>query len=61
MKTENSLMEVWSWKEKIYQETKEMTMEERVEKIKAEAAELNRKYGLNLKLVRPDPKNRIIV
>ena len=51
MKTDKSLEEVWSWKEKIYQETKDMSMEERVRKIKENASRINQRYGLGLKIV----------
>jgi len=50
MKTDKSLEEVWIWKEKIYQETKDMSMEERVKRIKENALRLMQRYGLNLKI-----------
>ena len=51
MKIDKSLEEVWTWKEKIYQETQNMSMEERVKKIKENALRINQRYGLNLKIV----------
>ncbi len=51
MKIDRSLEEVWRWKEKIYQETKGMSVEERVKKIKENASRINQKYGLDLKTV----------
>lgn len=51
MKTDKSLEEVWRWKEKIYKETKDMSMEERVRRIKENASRINQKYGLELKSV----------
>lgn len=51
MKADKSLEEVWMWKEKIYQETRNMSMEERVKKIKENALRLSQRYGLNLKIV----------
>jgi len=51
MRIDRSLEEVWAWKEKIYQETKGMTMEERVRRIKENASRINQKYGLDLKTV----------
>jgi len=51
MKTDKSLEEVWNWKEKIYQETKDMSMEERVKRIKENASRINQRYGLNLKIM----------
>jgi len=50
MKADKSLEEVWIWKEKIYQETKDMSMEERVKRIKENALRLIQRYGLNLKI-----------
>jgi hypothetical protein len=52
MKNDKSLEEVWTWKEKIYQETKNMSMEERVRMIKENASKINQRYGLNLKIIR---------
>jgi len=51
MQTDKSLEEVWKWKEKIYQETKGMSMEERVRRIKENASRISQRYGLNLKIV----------
>ena len=48
MKIDKALEEVWAWKETIYQETKDMTMEDRVKTIKEKAVEINQRYGLNL-------------
>jgi len=50
MKIDKALEEVWAWKEKIYQETKDMTMEDRVKIIKENAVKINQRYGLNLKI-----------
>ena len=51
MKIDKSLEEVWEWKEKIYQETRNMSIEERVKKLKENALRINQRYGLNLKTV----------
>lgn len=51
MKVDKSLEEVWSWKEKIYQETKGMSLEDIARKIKENASKINQRYGLNLKIV----------
>lgn len=51
MKIDKSLEEVWKWKDKIYEETKSMSMEERVKNIKKNAKAINQKYGLNLKII----------
>lgn len=51
MRIDKSLEEVWQWKEKIYQETKDISMEERVRRIKENASRIDQKYGLGLKIV----------
>ncbi len=56
MKIDKALEEVWAWKEKIYQETKDMTMEDRVKIIKENAVKINQRYGLNLKMVSGENK-----
>ena len=56
MKIDKALEEVWAWKEKIYQETKDMTMEDRVKIIKENAVKINQRYGLNLKIVSSENK-----
>ena len=56
MKIDKALEEVWAWKETIYQETKDMTMEDKVKTIKENAVEINQRYGLNLKIVSSENK-----
>lgn len=56
MKIDKALEEVWAWKETIYQETKDMTMEDKVKTIKENAVEINQRYGLNLKMVSGEKK-----
>lgn len=51
MKTDKSLEEVWNWKEEIYQETKDMSMEEKVRRIKENASKIDKEYKLDLKVV----------
>ena len=51
MKADKSLEEVWKWKEKVYNETKGMSVEEQVNAIKANAQKAIKKYGLNLEVV----------
>lgn len=51
MKIDKSLEEVWKWKEKNYEETKNMSIEEIIEKIKNNAQKISQKYGLNLKII----------
>jgi len=51
MNIDKSLKEVWDWKEKIDQETKNMSMEEKVKIINENALKTSQMYGLNLKVV----------
>lgn len=48
MKLDKYLEEVWHWKEKAYEETKGMTMEERVKRIKLNADMLLLNSGIQL-------------
>lgn len=50
MKIDKALEEVWAWKKMFYQETKDMTIEDRVKIIKENAVKMNQRYGLNLKI-----------
>lgn len=47
MKIDKALEEVWAWKKTIYQETKDMTMEDRVKTIKENAVKINQRYGMD--------------
>ncbi len=49
MKIDKSLEQVWKWKEEINEETKGMTMHERVEYIRKGADRARTKYNLRLK------------
>jgi uncharacterized protein YeaC (DUF1315 family) len=49
MKVDKSLQEVWDWKDKVYQETKHLSMKETVDYIHKGAEQLCKKYGLKLK------------
>ncbi|MBU0700443.1 hypothetical protein KKE26_03995 [bacterium] len=51
MRIDKSLEEVWDWKEKIYQETKGISMEEIVKKTKENALRINKRYELDLEIV----------
>jgi hypothetical protein len=48
-KYDRSLMEVWEWKDKVYQELKNLTPEERVEKLRKDTDKLLREHGIKLK------------
>ena len=48
MKIDKSLEEVWEWKNKIYDKTKNMSVDKRVELIKKNTKKTNLKYGLKL-------------
>ncbi|MBU2574488.1 MAG: hypothetical protein KKH28_10470 [Elusimicrobia bacterium] len=49
MKVDKSLQEVWDWKNKVYEETKHLSMRETVDNIRAGAGDFCKKYGLKLK------------
>ncbi len=53
MKVPKSLQEVWDWKERVYEETKELSVEEAARKIQKDADEICKKYGLKLKTLHP--------
>ena len=45
LKIDKALKEVWMWKDKIYQETKHLTMEERIAYIRKGAKEFKESNG----------------
>ena len=51
MKIDKSLKEVWEWKKRIYQETKDISMEENIKRIKKNASKMKQKYRFALKTV----------
>ena len=53
MKVDASLQEVWGWKNKVYEETKDLSMRETVENIRQGAGEFCKKFGLKLKVLDP--------
>ena len=56
MKVDKSLQEVWDWKDKVYQQTKHLSIRETAEYIHKGAEELCKKYGLKLKRYHPTQK-----
>ena len=48
---DKSLLEVWEWKDKVYEEMKDLNAEEYVERVKADAKKFAEKYGLKLRRV----------
>ena len=56
MKVTKSLQEVWDWKEKVYEETKRLSLEEAARKIQKDADEICKKYGLKLRTLHPSGK-----
>ncbi len=52
MKVDKSLEEVWEWKDKVYQETKGLSMQEFVENIRRGADEFCKKYDLHFRILR---------
>ena len=49
MKVDKALKEVWDWKDAIYEETKHLSMHERVKHIRKGADALRKKYKLKFK------------
>lgn len=49
MKVDKSLQEVWDWKDALYEETKNMTMKERIKYLNEKGEEIEKKYNLNLR------------
>ena len=49
MKVDKSLQEVWDWKEKVYEEMKGLSIEERITSFKKASEDFCKKYGLKLK------------
>lgn len=56
MKVDKSLQEVWDWKDKVYEETKHLSIKETAENIRKGAEEFCKKYGLKLKTFHPSQK-----
>ncbi len=56
MKVDRSLQEVWDWKDRVYQETKHLSVSEAARKIHEDVQEIKKKYGLKLKSVHASPK-----
>ncbi len=52
MKVDKSLKEVWDWKDRIYEETKTLSMEDRVNKIRADVDMILTENKLVLKIVK---------
>lgn len=49
MKVDKSLQEVWDWKDSLYEETKHMTMKERIRYLNTKGEAVERKYNLRLR------------
>ena len=49
MKADKSLQEVWKWKDKVYEETKGLSIKETTQKIHLEAEKAKKKYKLKLR------------
>jgi hypothetical protein len=57
-KYDKSLLEVWEWKEKVYQDVKDLTAEEYVEKVRKDADKILSNGLINLTPValKKDPR-----
>ena len=51
-KYDKSLIEVWEWKDKVYQDFKDLTVEEYVKKVREESDAIMAKHGIKLKRVK---------
>lgn len=52
MKIDKSLKEVWEWKDLVYEETKNLSMEEKIKKIKKDAERILKENKLDLKILK---------
>lgn len=53
MKIDKSLQEVWDWKEKVYEEMKGFSIEEKITSFRKTSEDFCKKYGLKLKRAHP--------
>ena len=51
MKYDRSLQEVWKWKDRVYEKTKGLTIDEAVDEIRKGAEELCKRYDIHLRKV----------
>lgn len=56
MKVDKSLQEVWDWKEKVYEEMKNLSTKEKIASFRKASKDFCKKYGLNLKTLHPSEK-----
>ncbi len=49
MKVDKSLQEVWDWKEKVYEEMKNLSTAEKITTFRKASEEFCKKYGIELK------------
>ena len=61
MKVDKSLKEVWDWKDRIYEETKTLSMEDRVNKIRAFSVIVFEFFSKNLLAFFEYPISRFII
>lgn len=52
MKANKSLQEVWKWKGRVYQQTKNLSVKEAARKIHEDVQSFKKKYGLKLRTLR---------
>lgn len=56
MKVDKSLQEVWEWKEKVHEELKGLSAEEKMANFRRTSEDFCKKYGLKLKTLRLSEK-----
>jgi hypothetical protein len=48
-KYDKSLIEVWEWKEKVYQKVKDLSTQEYIEKVRKDTDRILSEYGIKLR------------
>lgn len=52
MKIDKSLKEVWEWKDLVFEETKDLSMDEKIKKIKKDAERILKESKLDLVILK---------
>ena len=60
-KYDKSLIEVWEWKEKVYQDVKDLSAEEYLKKIKNDTDKIFSETGIELNQISSKRKHRRVV
>jgi hypothetical protein len=60
-KYDKSLIEVWEWKEEVYQDVKDLTAKEYIEKVKNNADKIFSESGIKLKPISLNKEHQRII